>query len=191
MPHLLPTFERPGLGSSRSCHRIMIAPTRHSPPIHQEEVDDVPPQAPKTPGRALQDPARAMDGGYPGSMRPTLRALEHLKEFIASAPTVIAGDFNHCVAMDKRKGPGRRFSEVLSVLKSYGLESAWHSFQEEHGAETTAKLYWRWNAEHRFHIDFVFHSERLKVESVSMGAYEKYVPTRISDHVTVTVDFAL
>ncbi len=123
---------------------------------------------------------------------PTLRALEQLRDFIAAAPTIIAGDFNHCIAMDKRKGPGRRFSEVLALLKSYGLESAWHSFYgEEQGAETAATLYWRWNAEHPFHIDFVFYPERLQVENVSIGSFEKFVPTRISDHVPVAVDFAL
>lgn len=123
---------------------------------------------------------------------PTLRALEQLEPFIKAAPTIIAGDFNHCVSMDKRKRPGKRFADVLSVLTSYGLASAWHSFRgEDHGSESAATLYWTWNAERPFHIDFVFHPQSLLVENVSIGTYEKYVPTKISDHVPVTVDFQL
>lgn len=122
---------------------------------------------------------------------PTLRAVEQLKDFIAGAPTLIAGDFNHCVAMDRRKGPGRRFSDVLSMFESVGLASAWHGFTgEKHGAETAATLYWTWNADRKFHIDFVFHTASLSVKDVSIGAYETYVPTKISDHVPVVVDFA-
>jgi endonuclease/exonuclease/phosphatase family metal-dependent hydrolase len=123
---------------------------------------------------------------------PTLRALEQLQHFIETAPTIMAGDFNHCVSMDKRKGPGRRFADVLSVMEESGLKSAWHSFhQEEHGAETAATLYWTWNAERRFHIDFVFHAQGLPAENVSIGTYEAYVSMKISDHVPVTVDFSL
>lgn len=123
---------------------------------------------------------------------PTLRAIEQLRGFISSAPTIIAGDFNHCVAMDARKGAGRRFSEILAALSELDLTSAWHGFHDEvHGAETAATLYWTWNAERRFHIDFAFHSSALRVTHAALGNFDAYVPTRISDHVPLTVDFSV
>ncbi len=123
---------------------------------------------------------------------PTIRVLEHLRSFLGEAPSLVAGDFNHSVGMDRRKGPGRRFADVLATMGSIGLASAWHGFHgQEHGKESQATLYWRWNAEQRFHIDFVFHSAGLIAQDVSIGSFEKYVAAEISDHVPVTVEFAL
>jgi endonuclease/exonuclease/phosphatase family metal-dependent hydrolase len=123
---------------------------------------------------------------------PTLRALKELRDFIAAAPTILAGDFNQCVAMDARKGPGRRFADVLSAIEGLGLESAWHATSgEKQGEESAATLFWTWNAERKFHIDFVFHSQSLTVGRAAIGTYENYVAAKISDHVPITVDFAL
>jgi endonuclease/exonuclease/phosphatase family metal-dependent hydrolase len=123
---------------------------------------------------------------------PTLRAIQQLREFILAAPTIVAGDFNHCVAMDPRKSQGRRFSMILHALGNLGLSSAWHGFHnEDHGAESAATLYWTWNAERRFHIDFVFHSRTLQVSRAELGNFNTYVQARISDHVPLTVDFSI
>ena len=120
---------------------------------------------------------------------PTLSALARLQDFVRAAPTIIAGDFNHCVAMDKRKSPGKRFSDVLMALDELGLSSAWHDHrQEEHGQESAATLYWTWNRDRRFHIDFLFCSRSIGVEQSSLGTYEQFVPTKISDHVPLVVD---
>jgi endonuclease/exonuclease/phosphatase family metal-dependent hydrolase len=123
---------------------------------------------------------------------PTLRAIEHLREFLADGPCVIAGDFNQSVHFDKGKGAGRRFASVLQLLESYGFGSVWHQTKgEAHGEETEATLFWTWNKERRFHIDFAFASEAISVEDVSLGSFEQYVSGRISDHVPLVVDFAV
>ncbi|MBJ6126580.1 endonuclease/exonuclease/phosphatase family protein [Microvirga splendida] len=123
---------------------------------------------------------------------PTLSALAKLRDFVEAAPTIIAGDFNHCVAMDKRKSPGKRFSDVLKIFDELGLASAWHDHkQEEHGQETAATLYWTWNRDRQFHIDFLFRSRSIDVEQALLGTYEQYVPTKISDHVPLVVDLKI
>lgn len=91
-----------------------------------------------------------------------------------------------------RKGPGRRFADVLAAMTAAGLASAWHGFHgQEYGKETEATLYWRWSAGSRFHIDFVFHSRRLVASGVSIGSFETYVAAEISDHVPVVAEFGL
>jgi exonuclease III len=121
---------------------------------------------------------------------PTLRALHRLKEFISSGPTIIAGDFNQSVALDRRRPIGRRFADVLDVLHGYDLSRAWHSHRgEEHGKESAATLYWTWNLERPFHIDFVFASQSLMIKQVLAGTFGEYVGRRISDHVPVVVEY--
>ncbi len=122
---------------------------------------------------------------------PTLRALEQLRPVIASRPAILAGDFNQSIALDRKRGPGRRFADVLRVMQELGLESAWHSSrQEEHGKETSATLYWQWNQAKPFHIDFAFASASLNVESATLGTFDQYVGGKISDHVPLVVDYA-
>lgn len=123
---------------------------------------------------------------------PTLRALDALAGFIAAAPTVLAGDFNQSVNLDARKGRGRRFADVLERFEALGLTSAWHSHTgETQGQETGATLYFTWNAEKRFHIDFAFGSAGLGVDRVGLGGYQQYVAEKISDHVPLTIDYRL
>jgi exonuclease III len=123
---------------------------------------------------------------------PTLRALNVLHKFITSGPTIFAGDFNQSVTLDKRKVPGRRFRDVLDAFGKHGMSSAWHQLHaEEHGEETSPTHYWRWNPESKFHIDFAFGSPGLKVNTATLGAYDKYVLGKVSDHVPLIVDYEL
>ena len=86
---------------------------------------------------------------------------------------------------------GRRFADVLRIIDDFELASAWHSHRgEEHGKESEATLYWTWNQEKKFHIDFVFGSRSLAVRNVSVGTFSDYVGAGISDHVPLVVDYA-
>jgi hypothetical protein len=127
----------------------------------------------------------------PDYVTPTKAALEKLRDFIVRGPTVLAGDLNQSITFDRDAGPGRRFAEVLDTLRDLGLASAWHTHKgEEHGNESSATLYWRWNRESRFHIDFVFYPPAsLIVSSVEIGTCEQYVEGKISDHVPLAVNF--
>lgn len=123
---------------------------------------------------------------------PTIRALDELEEFIKSGPTVIAGDFNQTVSHDVRKGPSRRFADVLDAFGNYGMSSAWHQFHgEAHGQESQPTHFGRGSAASTVHIDFAFASPDLQVTGASLGSYEQYVAGKISDHVPLVVDFKL
>lgn len=126
------------------------------------------------------------DGDYVG---PTKRALATLSDFIADATTIIAGDFNQTVRLDPGRGPARQFREVLDQLSALGMRSAWHSLHgQEFGAEIAATHYWRWQKQNPFHIDYAFARESMRVSSATLGTYEDYTDTRISDHVPLLID---
>jgi endonuclease/exonuclease/phosphatase family metal-dependent hydrolase len=121
---------------------------------------------------------------------PTLRALASLKDFLVSVPSIIAGDFNQTVTLDKGRIAGHRFADVLVLLNSLGVRSAWHTFTgEAQGQESSATLYWRWNAQAKYHIDFIFGSKDLQVESATLGRFDQYVRAEISDHMPLSVEF--
>jgi len=123
-----------------------------------------------------------------------LSVLDRVQDFLREAPAILAGDFNHAVWFDRGKGPGRRFADVLSRLQEFGIASAWHGFHgEEHGKETAPTFYHQWNADKRFHIDFVFHCPRLTPKAVTVGSFETYVSaeTKISDHVPIVAEFGV
>ena len=123
---------------------------------------------------------------------PILRALDQLKPFLGSGPTITAGDFNQNVTLAARRGPGQRFSEVLDAFAARGMCSAWHqSTGERHGEETLSTHYWRGNPGSKFHIDFAFSSTQFPIQRATLGSYDEYVLSKISDHVPLVVDYAL
>ncbi|MCG5236126.1 endonuclease/exonuclease/phosphatase family protein [Xanthobacter oligotrophicus] len=120
----------------------------------------------------------------------TLNAIAQLGDFIRSAPTLVAGDFNNSVAYDYRKPRGKRFCDVLSALDAHGLTSAWHAYTGEmHGEESAATLYYRRKADRRFHIDYVFLPASARIERVAIGTFEESAQAKISDHAPIVVDF--
>lgn len=127
----------------------------------------------------------------PDYVSPTLRALDQLRAFIAAPRSILVGDFNQTVVMDKGTPAGRRFADVLKVLDAYGLVSAWHKVHgEAHGAETSPTLFWQWNPEKQFHIDFSFATSDLPVSQAILGSYDQYITPKISDHMPLAVDYA-
>ncbi len=50
------------LGDRRPVRTTLSSVPRHRLSLHREEADDVPPRAPKRPGRTLREPARTMHG---------------------------------------------------------------------------------------------------------------------------------
>lgn len=123
----------------------------------------------------------------------TLAVLDQLGAFADAAPTIFAGDFNQSVTLDARHRPGRRFANVLDRLTAAWFTSAWHAHTgERQGQESIATHYWRRKRDKPFHIDFIFYPpEFFDLNSVSLGTYEQYVETKISDHVPVTADLVL
>lgn len=125
-------------------------------------------------------------------VQPTLRALEELKGFLRAAPSIMVGDFNQTVSLDKGRPAGSRNADVVETLASMEMTSAWHAHHgEEHGQETNASLYWRWNEQAKYHIDFAFGCRRMRPQAVTLGTFEQYVRGEISDHVPLVVDYTI
>ena len=130
------------------------------------------------------------DDGY---VKPTLRALRSLGEFIGANPTFILGDFNQSVRFDKGHGPGRRFQDVIAAFDALNLRSAWHADSgDAHGAEGAPTLHWKWQADSPYHVDYAFvPSSLVSATRVGIGKFEDYVATKLSDHVPLTIDVDL
>lgn len=124
---------------------------------------------------------------------PIMRTIERSRAVLSSAPSVMAGDFNHNVYWDK---PGRagNFANVVSAFEQIGLSSVYHRNRvEAHGAELEPTIYWRDRRSDgpKFHIDYCFASESMHrcVSGVEVGTFESWVANKASDHVPLIVDF--
>ncbi|MBV8188390.1 MAG: endonuclease/exonuclease/phosphatase family protein [Alphaproteobacteria bacterium] len=124
---------------------------------------------------------------------PLRRALSRYKAFLAEAPAVVAGDFNNNTIWDK---PGWRINHSTKVRileESFGLVSAYHTVRgEAHGLEREPTLYWRDRRKDgpTYHIDYVFLPSLWieKVRDLSIGGFETWCGSGLSDHVPVVVD---
>lgn len=130
-----------------------------------------------------------MNKANPG---PILRMLDRCREFLAGPKTVIAGDFNHNVSMDK---PGRlnNFSNVVQSMSDQGFSSAYHAHHgEDHGSESQPTIYWqeRTRDGRTYHLDYCFVSEAWQncVAGVEVGGFDDWVGNKASDHTPVIVD---
>jgi exonuclease III len=123
-----------------------------------------------------------------------VRALDsHDRVLRQASEVVVAGDFN--VA-----GRGPAWREIQRRLAGLGLVSAYHhATGEGFGVESAATYYHHRKPSAPFHIDFCFVSPHLlqrsfqhELESsfqhVSVGSFDDWVGTGISDHVPVLVD---
>jgi exodeoxyribonuclease-3 len=124
---------------------------------------------------------------------PLRRALSRYRGFLGERPAVIAGDLNSNTIWDR---PGWRInhSTKVKILKeSFGLVSAYHAVHgEAHGAESEPTLYWRDRTKDgpTYHIDYVFMPALwvAKVRELSIGTFEAWCGSGLSDHVPVVVD---
>ena len=124
---------------------------------------------------------------------PLRRALSRYKSFLGERPAVIAGDLNSNTIWDK---PGWRINHSTKVRileESFGLVSAYHAIRgEAHGAESEPTLYWRDRTKDgpTYHIDYVFMPSLWidKVRELSIGTFETWCGSGLSDHVPVVVD---
>lgn len=128
----------------------------------------------------------------PGPLR---RALTRYREFLSDGPAVVAGDFNSNAIWDK---PGWRINHMtkVEILSRMGLISAYHAVTGEvHGRETIPTLYWRDRIREgpTYHIDYIFVPESwLKAMSnFSIGDFDDWCGTGLSDHVPIVIDLTL
>jgi exodeoxyribonuclease III len=140
--------------------------------------------------------AQNLSGGIRRKRQPgPLRlALSHYRAFLASAPAVVAGDFNNNVIWDR---PGWRMNHAaaLASLAACGLMSAYHEIRgEAPGRELTPTHYWRDRRKEgpTYHIDYIFVPRAWLGSScrIEIGAFEDWCGSGLSDHMPVTVELA-
>ena len=126
---------------------------------------------------------------------PLHTALSRYKPFLSDHPTVVAGDLNSNAIWDK---PGWRINRMATVdaLEGLGLVSACHTVRDElHGRETIPTLYWmdRTKDGPTYHIDYVFLPDRWvdRVKGLSVGTFEGWCGSGLSDHVPIIIDIDL
>lgn len=126
---------------------------------------------------------------------PLRRALSKYQAFFAEQTTLVAGDLNNNAIWDR---PGWRINHLRAVasLRHYGLVSAYHTIRgEAQGCETVPTLYWRDRKKNgpTYHIDYVFIPQDWvnQVGQLSVGSFERWCGSGLSDHVPLTVDVEL
>lgn len=126
---------------------------------------------------------------------PFLDAIERYDGFVREAPTIIAGDLNNHVRWDK-PGYAGNHSNALAKVGSLGLFSAYHYDRGvEHGDESEPTHYWRDRKKDgpTYHLDYVF-VPRLwisKMREMTIGSFEDWCGSGLSDHVPLVVDLDL
>lgn len=126
---------------------------------------------------------------------PLRRALTKYREFMAERPSVVAGDFNNNVYWHR---PGWRINHANAVatLEKLGFVSAYHAMRGElQGGETVPTVYWRDRRKDgpTYHIDYVFLPGQWlgRVRELTVGSFEDWCGSGLSDHVPIVVDIDL
>lgn len=124
---------------------------------------------------------------------PLLQALKRYRDFLTSAPAVVAGDFNNHPVWDK---PGRvnNHSNTVTAMTELGLVSAYHPFNEiGSGEEREPTLYWRNRKRDgpKYHIDYCFVPKIWtgRLQKVTVGSFDPWI--KLSDHMPLIVDLEL
>ena len=123
---------------------------------------------------------------------PLRRAITKYKVFLSERPSIVAGDFNNNVIWH-RTGWRINHLNAVGALEKFGLISAYHQLRgEEQGSESAATLYWRDRKKDgpTYHIDYIFLPTQWlgRVQDLSVGTYEDWCGSGLSDHVPLVID---
>jgi exodeoxyribonuclease-3 len=100
--------------------------------------------------------SRGRDFTYSGGL---CHAVERYAEFLTGTDTVVVGNFNSNVALDRRRRLGH--AELDRRLADLGLTSIYHEvFQEKQGEETRPTHYFYRHQHRPFHIDYCYVPKR-------------------------------
>ncbi|MEH6490233.1 endonuclease/exonuclease/phosphatase family protein [Hyphomonas oceanitis] len=122
-------------------------------------------------------------------IRPIISALDQVSSLL-TGDVILAGDFNANPVWKTKPS----FEDARTRLLDLGLTSLWHERSgEPHGGESMPTLFWKWNETNPFHIDYIFATEGLRERCCGMtiGTYQEWVGSKISDHVPLIADFDL
>lgn len=106
---------------------------------------------------------------------------EHKDSGFFNEDMIMCGDFN-CDKKLKNKTHGENVDEMIGKLSEINLIDV---YPEKHEEKEVVTHYWRWNENSRYHLDHVFAAEG-KVDYLHVDDnYDKWVKSRISDHVPI------
>jgi exodeoxyribonuclease III len=136
----------------------------------------------------------ASAGNWRRNKRGPIRdALARYDGFLRAGPSVVAGDFNNHVRWEKAGWPINH-SNAVADLAALGLSSAYHELRGvAQGDESEPTHYWRDRRRDgpTYHIDYVFAPHAwLAGASLSVGSFDDWVASRLSDHVPLVLDLA-
>lgn len=110
---------------------------------------------------------------------------EHKGSGFFNEEMIMCGDFN-CDKKLKNHTHGDNVEEMIGKLSEINLIDVYHDiYEEKEGAESAVTHYWRWNENSRYHLDHVF-AAKGKIKDLQVDDdYDKWVKSRISDHVPI------
>lgn len=130
-------------------------------------------------------------GGEGAPRWRTRRAFAHYAPFLARGRAVVLGDFNDNLRWDRPSYPA--FAGTLEELGATGYASVHHARStEQHGAETTASLYWRRDLAKPYLVDHVFVPAGWLEDGIAefqIGPPDRWLAH--SDHMPLVLDLRL
>jgi exonuclease III len=112
-----------------------------------------------------------------------VRAVEIYRDVLATAPSVVIGDFNSNAIWDDDYSSESSHSALVAKLAGIGMVSCYHEyFKLPHGREQHPTHYFRWNEKTPYHIDYAFVPQKWshKIKRVTVGSYKEWKDS--SDH---------
>jgi hypothetical protein len=117
-------------------------------------------------------------------VRVTHEIVNRHADFLASAPSLLMGDFNSNTVWD-REHPGRNHSMLVDKLHGLGLQSVYHQAERvAHGAETTKTYFHTKKLHFGYHIDYAFLGGASA--SLDVGRHEDWL--QYSDHMPLILE---
>lgn len=137
----------------------------------------------------------AKKNSYETQLGPLGRAIGAYRPFLEETPVIVAGDFNDNVRWDKPNKINKHSTNV-EKLSELGLQSAYHcSRGVVQGDEAEPTIYWRDRKLDgpRYHIDYCFipNDWMTLIGNVTIGSFDDWVATGLSDHVPLVVDIQI
>jgi endonuclease/exonuclease/phosphatase family metal-dependent hydrolase len=100
-------------------------------------------------------------------------------------PTILIGDFNSNKIWDKVYKEGNHSAVEKLLKEKYTISDVYDS---KKGRSEYPTLYWRYDLDAPFKVDYCFASDSFRVDDVEIGKYEDWVAPKLSDHCPIIVD---
>jgi exonuclease III len=125
---------------------------------------------------------------HPTYVEAIARCLEVYADFLCAAPSIVVGDFNSHSRWDKPKRAWTHTRLVQHLDNYFGLVSAFHAANP--GIPEPATLYWRWNEQRPYHIDYCFIPNNWvsRISETYVGNYDEWKTE--SDHRPLLIEIS-